>query len=158
MSTAHFLATNLALTEEDRWINLSPFFHNSGMCCTLAMGLAYGGNTLYLSERFDPDWAVETIQDHGVEGTFGFRAHWVAMRASAKYLHERFTVRKALIAAEPQFNRFVTDMCAPGVNALNLYAQTENGPLITLTELGNVDETLRARNNGRPLPGVEIKV
>ncbi|HEU0197278.1 MAG TPA: class I adenylate-forming enzyme family protein, partial [Nevskiaceae bacterium] len=82
LSTAHFLAVHLGLSEQDRWINLSPFFHNSGMCCTLAMGLAYAGITLHLSERFNPDEAVATIQDEGIEATFGFSAHWVAMRAS----------------------------------------------------------------------------
>lgn len=158
LSTAHFLASELALAETDRWINLSPFFHNSGMCCTLTMGLAYVGCTLHLFERFSPDDAVDAIQNEGIEGTFGFSAHWIAMRGSPKYRHEKFTLKKALIAGPPKFYRVVRDMCAPGVNALNLYAQTENGPLISLTELGNVNEDLRAANSGRLLPGVEAKV
>ncbi|HEU0197300.1 MAG TPA: fatty acid--CoA ligase family protein, partial [Nevskiaceae bacterium] len=120
--------------------------------------LAYAGITLHLSERFNPDEAVATIQDEGIEATFGFSAHWVAMRASKLWRREKFRMTKVLIAGPPKFYRYVQATCAPGVNALNLYAQTENGPLITLTELGNVDDTLRGANSGRPLPGVELKI
>lgn len=158
LSTAHFLAVNLGLTGDDRWINLSPFFHNSGICVGLVMCLAYGGNTLYLSDRFDADQAVETIQAEGIEATFGFGAHWTAMRASPKYRADRFAIRKALVAGPPKFYGFVEEMCPPDSAILNLYAQTENGPLVTLTEIGNVDVELRRANSGRPLPGVQVKI
>ena len=158
LSTAHFLAVNLGLTEDDRWINLSPFFHNSGICLSLVMGLAYAGNTVYLSDRFDPDQAVETIQNEGIEATFGFGAHWTAMRTSPRFQPDRFAIGKALVAGPPRFYRFVEEMCPPGSAILNLYAQTENGPLVTLTEIGNVDVELRRSNSGRPFPGVQVRV
>ena len=158
LSTAHFLAVNMGLTESDRWINLSPFFHNSGMCCTIAMGFAYAGLTVHLSERFDPDEAVQTIQDEGIAATFGFSAHWVAMRGSNHYEADKFKLKAALVAGPPSFYHDVRGMCGRHARILNLYAQTENGPLVALTELGNVDEELRASNSGRPLPGVELKI
>jgi fatty-acyl-CoA synthase len=158
LSTAHFLAVNLALTEDDRWINLSPFFHNSGMCVTLTMCLAYAGITVYLFDRFDPNEAVETIQNEGIAATFGFGAHWTAMRTSPQYVREKFGITKALVAGPPKFYRYVEEMCPPGSDILNLYAQTENGPLVSLTELGNIDSSLRAANSGRPLPGVQVKI
>jgi fatty-acyl-CoA synthase len=158
LSTANFVAAHMGLAQDDRWINLSPFFHNSGICCTIAMGIAYVGMTVYLSDRFDPDEAVRTIQDEGVHATFGFGAHWVAMHASRHYQKERFKLKAALVAGPAAFYRDVRNICGADTRIHNLYAQTENGPMIAMTELGNVDEALRASNSGRPLPGVQLKI
>src|SRR6056297_694088 len=50
LATANFAAKHLFISEDDSYINLTPFYHNSGMC---ALNIAFGiaGITLYLIEN-----------------------------------------------------------------------------------------------------------
>ena len=156
LATAHFGAEALGITSEDSYVNLAPFYHNSGICASLTMCLAYAGIPLHLFDSFDPDEALEAIDRRKITTTFGFAAHWDALRSSPKYSAETFSIRRALLAGDSDLYRSVQHMCAPGTVLCNLYAQTENGPMVTITEHGAVDEELRERSNGRPLPGVEL--
>lgn len=158
LSSANFVASNLGLDESDRWLNVSPLFHNSGLCVSLIMGLAYVGLTVYMFEKFDPDTAVRCIRDEGIVGTFGFSAHWAAMGASAEFQKEGFGLKKVLIAGDSALYNTVADLVDDNAVVANLYAQTENGPLVAMTEIGCVDGSVRANTNGRPMPGVEAKV
>lgn len=155
LSTAHFSTRNLRLTEKDRYINLAPFYHNSGILA-LTMNLAYSGSTLYLMDGFNPLEAVKLIDRHGCTATFGFDAHWQGMHRVPDFDKYRFTICKANIAAEPRTYDLVRAMCPTGATINNLYAQTENGPLISLADHDCVDENINKNTNGRPLPGVEV--
>lgn len=155
LSTAHFAARNLRLVEDDRYINLAPFYHNSGILA-LTMNLAYSGSTLYLMDGFNPVEAVKLIDRHGCTATFGFDAHWQGMRRVPDFETYRFTICKANLAGEPRTYDLVRSMCPPGATINNLYAQTENGPLISLADHECVNEHINKYTNGRPLPGVEV--
>lgn len=155
MANAHFAARNVRLDEDDRYINLAPFYHNSGILA-LTMNLAYCGSTLYLMEGFNPLEAVKLIDRHSCTATFGFDAHWQGMQRVPDFDKYRFTICKVTLAGEPRTYDLVRAMCPPGATINNLYAQTENGPLVSLADHECVDEYINKHTNGRPLPGVEV--
>lgn len=158
LSTANFGAAAVGLDEEDRWFNMTPVFHNSGLCLTVVMCLSYIGNTVYLAEKFLPDEAVKTIQDEQIAGAAGFAAHWHAMRESKNYDASKFRLNKPILAGDANLYAYAEEMCPAGTLIGMVYAQTENGPIVTMAEHGCVDHALRRSNNGRPLPGVQIKI
>lgn len=157
LATAHFGARNLRITEDDRYINLAPFYHNSGIFA-LTMNLAYTGTTVVLMDGFDPGKALELIGRHGCTSTFGFDAHWQGMRRHPSFGQQPFTICKAIIAGEPRTHDLVRAMCPPGATINNLYAQTENGPLVSLADHECVDEHINKYTHGRPLPGVQVVI
>ena len=80
----------------------------------------------------------------------------VILRAVQKSGDYRFTIEKAFAAIAPQtYDLIAEEMCAGrDVAVATLYAQTENGPFISLTEPDCMSRELRRNANGRPLPGV----
>lgn len=158
LSTVYGLAKNLAYTEEDKYINLTPMFHNSGLM-SINLSLAFSGTTLYLLEHFDPIKAVELIDRHKITTTCGFTAHWQGMKQVPNFPNYDFSIQKAIIAGEPMTYDMVLDMRkGEDTIACNLYAQTEHGPLLTFGEYDCVNEELNRNTNGRPFPGVEIVI
>ena len=157
LSTAHFASRALGLDENDRYLNLAPFYHNSGLCSSLIMSLAFAGIGLQLFDSFDPDEALDAAARNGLTVTFGFAAHWNALAASDRYSRSSFTLRRALLAGDDDLHKTVAQMCPPGAVLANLYAQTENGPLVALTEYDALGAR-RQSSNGRPLPGVELVI
>jgi fatty-acyl-CoA synthase len=157
LATAHFAARNLRLTPDDRYINLAPFYHNSGINA-LTMNLAYAGTTLYLVDGFEADKALRLIQRHRCTCTFGFDAHWQGMARVAGARQTRLPIRKVQLAGEARTHDLVRSMCEPGAVILGLYAQTENGPLVSLGDPDCVDDTVNKHTHGRPLPGVQVVI
>ena len=158
LATANFTARYLGLDDNDRMINLSPFFHNSGICVAMTMGTAYAGIPVHLTERFVPADALRLIAEHRITTTFGFDAHWQGLRRDPSFDKERFTLNKAVIAGEPRTFDLVKEMCPTPSTVANLYAQTENGPLIAMHDYACVDDRINKYTNGRPIPGVEIVI
>ena len=158
LATANFTARNLGLDDHDSMVNLSPFFHNSGICVAMTMGTAYAGIPVHLSERFVPADALKMIAEHRITATFGFDAHWQGLRRDPSFDKKAFTLNKAVIAGEPRTYDLVTSMCPDGATVSNLYAQTENGPLIAMNDYACVDERINKYTNGRPIPGVEVVI
>jgi len=158
LATANYTARYLGLDGTDRYINLSPFFHNSGICASMTMCLAYAGITLYLTERFVPAEALELVAAQQITATFGFDAHWQGLRRDPSFSRDKFTISKALIAGEPKTYELCRSMCPADSVIANLYAQTENGPMVAMNDFGCVDERINKFTNGRPLPGVEVVI
>lgn len=156
LATAHFSAIALGLDSDDRYVNLAPLYHNSGICSSLVMCMAYAGIGLQLFDSFDPDEALRAMTERRLTVTFGFAAHWNALKGSAEYSREHFPIRRALLAGDSAVHEDVVRMCRPGTVLANLYAQTENGPMVSVTERHAVDAALRTSSNGRPLAGVEL--
>lgn len=157
LATAHFGARNLRIDEDDRFINLAPLYHNSGIFA-LTLNLTYAGTPLYLMDGFHPLEALKLIDRYGCTCTFGFDAHWQGMRRVAGFEQYRFSIRKAIVAGEPRTYDLVRSMCGAGAAINNLYAQTENGPLVSLADHDCVNEHINKYTHGRPLPGVEVVI
>ncbi len=159
LSTAHFVARSVNYTEEDSFICLTPFFHNSGMIA-MNLVLAYSGTTMYLMENFDPKTAMELIHRHQPTSTVGFDAHYQALRTVQLPGQHRFSITKALGAITPKtYDMIAEKLCKDrDVNIVMLYAQTENGPAVSLGEWDCMDRELKRSSNGRPLPGVAVVI
>jgi len=159
LATAHFVARSVNLTEEDSFICLTPFFHNSGMIA-MNLALAYAGAPIYLMENFDPIRAMELIDRYRITSTVGFDAHWQAMRAAQRAGNYRFAITKALGAITPRtYDMIEEEMCkGQDVNVVTLYAQTENGPAVSFGEPDCMTHELKRGTNGRPLPGVAVVI
>ncbi len=158
LATAYFMGKNLGFTEEDSYLNLAPIYHNSGIVA-LNLNLVLAGTTLFLMEQFNPQKAVELIDKHKITTTFGFEAHWQAMKRVSDFDRYDFTIKKALIGGEPKTYDLVREMCRKENVIINtLYAQTENGPLVACNDYDCVLYGLKKYTNGRPLPGVELVI
>jgi fatty-acyl-CoA synthase len=159
LSTAHFIIKTLVYSEDDSYLNMSPYYHNSGLAA-MNTSLALTGTTLYLMENFHPGSAVEIMQKYKPTATFGFDAHFQALNMVLKSGDFDFTLTKAIAAISPNtYELFVNDICkGRNICISNIYAQTENGPLVTLVEPDCVSHQLRKHTNGRPLPGVELVI
>ncbi|MDA7415996.1 class I adenylate-forming enzyme family protein [Xenophilus arseniciresistens] len=157
LATVNFGAQAMGFDETECYINLAPFYHNSGLYA-LNMNLVLCGTPLVLMESFHPKLALELIDRHGCTSTFGFDAHWQAMRRVPDFERYRFTIRKAILAGEPKTYDLVRAMCPPGATINNLYAQTENGPLVSLAQHDCVDYQINKYTHGRPLPGVRVVI
>lgn len=157
LATVNFAAKSLACTEDERYINLSPFYHNSGLFA-LNMNLALCGSTLYLMESFNPAQALQIIDRYCITATFGFDAHWQGLRRVPDFERHAFTITKAVLAGEPRTYDLVQSMCPPGASINNLYAQTENGPLVSFADHDCMDYEINKHTHGRPLPGVRVVI
>jgi len=159
LSTAHFMAKFLNYREDDSYINLAPFFHNSGMG-SLNMTLAYTGSTLYLTGAFDPKKAMELIDKHDITGTTGFDAHYQALNMVRLATGLQFKLSKCLVAIAPKtYDLLVHEMSVKeNAHFAGLFAQTEAGGLMALMESDCMIHDLKKFNNGRPLPGVEVTI
>lgn len=157
LATVNFGAQAMGFGEEECYINLAPFYHNSGLYA-LNMNLVLCGTPLVLMESFHPKLALELIDRHGCTSTFGFDAHWQAMRRVPEFENYRFTIRKAILAGEPKTYDLVRSMCPEGAAINNLYAQTENGPLVSVAQHDCVDYQINKYTHGRPLPGVRVVI
>ena len=144
LASAHFAVKCLNYSEDDSFLNPTPFFHNSGM---IAMNVTLGltGTTLYLMENFDPKLAMELIDRHEITTTGGFDAHWQALRMVQKSGDYRFTISKVFGAISPKtYDMIAEEMCTShDVTIVTLYAQTENGPMVSLTEPDCVTREIR---------------
>jgi fatty-acyl-CoA synthase len=159
LATAHFSAKSVTFAENDRYINLGPFYHNTGIVA-LNLAIALAGATLYLIERFDPKQAVELVDRERITTTFGFDAHFQAMKRVLDTGRHTFTVNKALCAVQPQTYEMIrNEMCRdPQAKIVQIYAQTENGPGVSGGEPDCPVYDIMKHTNGRPMPGVELVV
>jgi fatty-acyl-CoA synthase len=159
MATAHFVARASDCTEEDSFLCMTPFFHNSGMIA-MNLALAYAGTTMYLMENFDPQKAMEIMDRYRPTSTVGFDAHYQALRMVHRSGKYRFSISKALGAITPQTYDLIEQELCKGrdVNVVMLYAQTENGPAVSLGEPDCMSRELKRSTNGRPLPGVAVVI
>jgi fatty-acyl-CoA synthase len=158
---AYFIGRALGINPDDRFINFSPFYHNGGLVTGLLMNTAVFGSTLYFQQQFDPEAAIDVIDRHGIESTFGFGTMYAALRDAPNYAETTFPIRKALIAATPaQYDKAVEMSDAPPDERAfaHLYAQTEGGPLVSVVDADDPDPELRKYSNGQPLPGIEVTV
>ncbi len=159
LASSHFVARAQDYSEEDSFICMSPFFHNSGINA-LNMCLAYSGTTMVLMENFEPKLAMELIDRYQPTSTVGFDAHYQALRMVQLAGDYKFSISKVLGAITPQtYDMIEQELCKDlDVNITMLYAQTENGPAVAFGEPDCMDRELKRSTNGRPLPGVAVVI
>ena len=156
LAVANFCAKNMGLTNSDSYLNLAPFFHNSGLN-TMNLALAYAGLTLFLMEKFDPKKAVELINENKITATFGFVAHFHGMKQIPHFEEYSFSIKKLILAGDSQHYKVVREMMkGDDVVICTLYGQTEHGGLVSISEHDCMNPYMNQHLNGRPFPGIEV--
>lgn len=155
LATANFFIKSTLFNEEDTFINLGPFFHNSGIM-SIILNLAYAGTTLHLLEDFNPKEAIKNIDKYKITSTFGFTAHWKALKKVLDLTDYSFTIQKGALAGDSETFEMIKEMTGGSNKISMIYAQTENGPLVSIGEHDCPLPKLNKFTNGKPLPGVEV--
>ena len=161
LGTVHFAGKGQNYTEDDLYLNLAPFYHNSGIYA-INLALTYYGSTLFLTDTFNPVEAMTLIDKYDITTTLGFDAHFEAMKKVSQAGDFSFKVRKINGAIMSKtYDMIINDLMkvpASEANLQKLYAQTENGPLVSLGEYDCVVYEINKYTNGRPVPGVEVVI
>ncbi len=140
---------------EDVTLAVLPFFHIFGL--NVVLGLSFlTGSTLLLVERFDPQSALEAIENHGVTIVSGVPTMWSAWATLPGTRPGALaSVRIATSGAsklDPQVARAIKDRF--GIDVQEGYGLTEASPVVTS---GN---GLAAPEGsiGVPLPGIRVRL
>ncbi len=157
LATANTFVKGVIYSKEDTFINIAPYYHNSGLAA-MNIALALTGSTLYLMENFHPVTAAEIMQKYSPTASFGFDAHFQALNMVFSKTPYKCSITKCGACVSPNTYDMILDQWHEGKPVLfnNLYAQTENGPLVTFMESDCVDRDLRRTGHGRPIPGVQL--
>ncbi|MFN2545022.1 MAG: AMP-binding protein [Actinomycetota bacterium] len=159
MAAARGMCERLALVPADRSALVFPFTHIGGiiwMFASLQTGL-----TNLLDEAFDPAGTVEFLQREDVtlagSGTTFHLAYLKAQRAESDtplFPHVRCCPGGG--APKPPQLHFEVKQELGGVGIVSGYGLTES-PILTMAGVDDDDEVL-ANTEGRPMPGVDLRV
>jgi len=144
------------LTERDVVLAFSPFFHIGGCVYTL-FGPHICGSTIILMKSFDPGRALELIEKYRVTLMGGFETHFHRLLK-----HPRFpstdvsSVTKIRLATGPYWYDKVRGNGLGREAIAHHYGFTEGTGVVMPDE--ETDEDIRRNANGRPFPGVELKI
>jgi long-chain acyl-CoA synthetase len=153
------------LETTDTILTIAPFFHITGLCMHLALGLG-NGLPLVMTYRFEPQRVLELIQHYTPSFTVGTITAFIALaeqagsdeqaQAALSGMTSTFSGGAAVPAAvvdryEQQF----------GVYIRNGYGLTEAASVCIAVPTGArapIDPDSGATSIGRPLPGVTVRI
>lgn len=144
------------LTHRDVLLLFVPFFHIGG-CIYNSLGPHICGATVVLMRSFDPGKALELIERHRVTFLSGFDTHFYRLTG-----HPRFkstdvsSITKVRLATGPFWYDKVRELGMGREIVAHHYGFTEGTGVITPVE--ETDYETRKNSNGRPFPGVELKI
>ncbi|MBA2283623.1 MAG: acyl--CoA ligase [Acidimicrobiia bacterium] len=138
----------------------SPLFHVSGCHSTLVTGLLAGLRLVMVEGRFDPDKALQLIQDEGVTiwATVPTMV-WRVCEHPARHDYDTSSVRTVAFGGSPsadELQRMVRDTFPNLKGASNVYGLTESSSAATV--LSPREAVERPTSVGRPVPTVRIKI
>ncbi|WP_288143170.1 class I adenylate-forming enzyme family protein [Rhodococcus sp. 14-2483-1-2] len=134
-----------------------PFFHVAGIGVTVA-ALVRGAAMMSMT-HFEPSSALEHIRRNHAEHLFpAFPALTLAIVRSPDYDAAKMAfVRTVLNVSPPEMQTMIRDLLPPETVLLTDYGMTEGAGMITATPLAAGDDE-RLLRNGRPLPGIEVRI
>ncbi len=149
------VAGRLRLTADDRYFSPSPFFHSAGSTLLLYLGLVTG-LSITTTARFDPERALEVIEQDRITVYGGIDALWVNLVNADGFRPDRVaSLRKGWIAATGElFDRIAATAGVEGL--VNLYGLSEASPNVTIADAA-ADHDHR-RTCGLPHSGFEVRI
>jgi acyl-CoA synthetase (AMP-forming)/AMP-acid ligase II len=155
----------LELSEEDRWLHVSPMFHLADAWAVWA--ITQVGGTHVMIPGFEPDQVMETIERHRVTlSNFIPTMLNLMVKYPGVQDYDYSSMRLILSGGAPiakEVVRKVIDIF--GCNYIQTYGLTETSPFLTMSILREdmkilpFEERLRYMvTTGRPFHGVELKV
>lgn len=153
LGTSYYLGEAVGYTAEDRYLNTLPLYHCGGLVLGL-LGNHQRGVAIHVFEGFQEEAMLEALRTHRCNSMGGFDI--VTMRLVNAYLAQGddLPVTKMLVAPGMGVYDFLT---GHGIRAITCYALTEASNVVSLASIED-DYQHRKYANGRPLPGVEVKV
>ena len=156
-AVAAAMGSRLGVTPDDRSAVVFPFTHIGGITW-LFCALQYG-HSLIMMESFHPTETAEVLSRENVtlagSGTPFHMAYLAAQKASPTPIFPN--VRAFPGGGAPKPPQLVADIRATfDAPVLSGYGLTE-APILTMASYTDSDEEL-ARSEGKPMPGVEIKL
>ena len=140
---------------DDVVLGVLPFFHIFGLNVVLNLTLMTGSSVV-LVERFDPQTALESIENHGITVISGAPTMWSAWATLPGTRPGAFaSVRIAVSGAarlDPQIQRTLAERF--GVDLIEGYGLTEASPVVTTGSGAEAPEG----SIGVPLPGVHVRL
>jgi fatty-acyl-CoA synthase len=144
----------LEMSPTDRVLVSVPLFTIFGF--SIVVGAVAAGATLVLQEQFDPERAVELLEQEGITVLHGVPTMYHLLMRSPRFAGASFpTLRTGIVAGGPvtdELVRRIRKWCDVQV----AYGLTETGPTVTITRFSDPEEK-RLTTVGRPITGVEIK-
>jgi long-chain acyl-CoA synthetase len=153
------------LTSSDTILTIAPFFHITGLCMHLALGLG-NGLPLVMTYRFEPQQVLELIRRYTPSFTVGTITAFIALAEQAASSEQaqaalsRMTSTYSGGAAVPAavVDRYEQQF---GVYIRNGYGLTEAASVCVAVPIGErapIDRDSGATSIGRPLPGVTVTI
>lgn len=152
----HLMVEGLNIKQEDRILGHLPFYHIGG-CVYITMGALLSGASVHLMEFFNPEKALQIIQEEKITVFGGFDTHFNLL-----INHPRFkdynvaSAKKILLAAGPEWYDKVRDAGFGSEIIAHHYGFTEGTGVVVRT--AENDYNVRKYSNGKPFPGVELKI
>ena len=110
----------------------APLFHTAALNQVLFPTLLKGGTAL-IEAKFDPDRAIELIEEHGVTLLFGVTSMYLALTQSARWPHATMsTLRSALSGGAPLPVSLLQAYLDRGLMIVQGYGLTEASPGATM--------------------------
>lgn len=151
------LARSLGFEAGDSYPGYNPTFHSSGVIWTLTLTHAVGGSA-YLIPKFDGAKVLDAIVRGDVSHAGAFDTMFTMMLATDGGKEADVSKIKGWsVGCTPSFLRRVLevwDLRCPG----SIYGSTESTGICSLTPHVIHDKEIRISGNGRPLPGVDVKI
>ena len=110
----------------------APLFHTAALNQVLFPTLLKGGTAL-IEAKFDPDRAIELIEEHGVTLLFGVTSMYLALARSPRWAHADLrTLRSALSGGAPMPVSLLQAYLDRGLMIIQGYGLTEASPGVTM--------------------------
>ncbi len=138
----------------------SPLFHVSGCHSTLVVGLLAGLRLVMLDSKFEPDKALQLIEDEGVKvwATVPTMV-WRVCEYPGRYDYDTSTVESVAFGGSPSADELIRKIrdTFPNVKVTtNAYGLTESSSVATV--LSGPDADRKPDSVGTPMPVVDLKI
>lgn len=157
VGVSHYYCKRLRITKDSKFMAHFTLYHIGGLGFGVAAPL-YAGACCYTHAVFEPGEVLEMIERERISVMGFFDTHVTRIMSHPRFAKTNLSsLRSALFGGTPStYDRLHAEWGIPLVTPN--YASTETGASITLVPEDITDELVRKQTNGRPLPGISIKI
>lgn len=146
----------LKYTKNDVGLVVAPMFHCAELHCNIIPRVQAGASSIIM-HQFDPQAAVDTIDNEKVTVMFAVPTMWSMMTVIDGANAKVKTLQRGLYGAAPMAPVLVKRVKEVlGVELIQAYGQTEMGPAITF--LAEDEQLTKAGSAGKPAFNHEIRI
>jgi len=155
LRNAYCFARRAGFDDQDRLLSALPMFHIGGLGSLL--GAITVGFQLYMQPSFDAGKSLELIEREKITAYAALELMYVDMRSHADFPRRDIsTIKKAFLAGTSEGVRTAAEKM--GIkNVVGVYGQSEASSFVAISDWRD-DCEKRLNTQGRPLPGVEVRV